>query len=107
MRKFKRNKKSKINKIYSHDKLLKLIINNELRLFNKDYNEAINNPNWLTDYYFENESQYNNWYTYTNKLIRKHYYSWYITKNEAKRIVSWINFEFGLYCPYLHNNYEN
>lgn len=115
MKKFKLRKRCRYkNKVYSPDKLVKCIIDAELRPYGKvleDINTEesgmIDGVPWYQYYTFKTKSQERVWDEYVNKLIRKHYRPWYISKKKASRLLSWTKLNYGLSSEYVINKKEN
>ena len=111
MRKFKLKKKYRANnkRLYTPEKLLKAIIDSELRPYGKvledintQENGLINGIEWYRYYTFKTKAQEDVWNEYCNKLIRKHWEPWYISKREADRFLSLIKLKYGLTSEYLN-----
>lgn len=111
MRKFKLKKKYRANnkRLYTPEELLKAIIDSELRPYGKvledintQENGLINGIEWYRYYTFKTKAQEDVWNEYCNKLIRKHWKPWYISKREADRFLSPIKLEYGLTSEYLN-----
>lgn len=111
MRKFKLKKKYRANnkRLYTPEKLLKAIIDSELRPYGKvledintQENGLINGIEWYRYYTFKTKAQEDVWNEYCNKLIRKHWKPWYISKREADRFLPPIKLEYGLTSEYLN-----
>lgn len=94
MKKFKlKRRKFRPNKVYSSEKLLKCIIDAELRPYGKtledintEENGIINGLKWFEYYTFKTPSQERVWDEYCNKLVRKHWLPWYISKEKQTDI---------------------
>jgi hypothetical protein len=114
MKKFKlKKRKFKPNKVYSPEKLLKCIIDSELRPYGKvledintEENGIINGLKWFEYYTFKTPSQERVWYEYCNKLIRKHWLPWYISKKEADKHLSMVRLNYGLKSEYIISKLE-
>lgn len=106
MRKYKRKKnRYRPNKVYPIKDMLRMMINEELRPYNKTIEDVEDIGNFYNLYTFKTRSQERVWEEYCNRLIRRHLYSWYIDKREARKIISWVIFQYGLKAEYL--DYEN
>lgn len=101
MRKFKRKKRYKCNKLIPLKELCRIMINEELRPYKITTEDIKQNPKWYDEYQFKTESQETVWLDFCNKLIRKHLYPWYITKKQAKRELSMFILNYGLTSEYL------
>lgn len=82
--------------------MLIMMVNEELRPYNKTIDDIRDIKEWYNLYTFNTKSQEKVWRDYCNKLIRKHLYPWYIDKKHAKKEVSWVALQVGLYSEYLN-----
>lgn len=102
MRKYKRKKnRYRPNKVYLVKDMIEMMINEELRPYNKTIDDIKDIEDWYFLYTFKTESQEEVWAEYCNKLIRKHLYPWYIDKKHARKEFSWVNLQYGLFPKYL------
>lgn len=106
MRKYKKKKnRYRPNKVYPVKDMLIMLVNEELRPYNKTVDDIKGIEEWYNLYTFNTKSQEEVWKDYCNKLIRRHLYPWYIDKKHAKKEVSWVALQVGLYSEYLkHEN---
>jgi hypothetical protein len=106
MRKYKKKKnRYRPNKVYPVKDMLIMMVNEELRPYNKTVDDIKDIKEWYNLYTFNTKSQEEVWKDYCNKLIRRHLYPWYIDKEHARIQLSLVALQVGLYPKYL--KYEN
>ena len=106
MRKYKKKKnRYRPNKVYPVKDMLIIMVNEELRPYNKTVDDIKGIEEWYNLYTFNTKSQEEVWKDYCNKLIRRHLNPWYIDKKHARMQLSWVALQIGLYPKYLkHEN---
>lgn len=106
MRKYKKKKnRYRPNKVHPVKDMLIMMVNEELRPYNKTVDDIKGIEEWYNLYTFNTKSQEEVWKDYCNKLIRRHLNPWYIDKKHARIQLSWVALQVGLYPKYL--KYEN
>lgn len=106
MRKYKKKKnRYRPNKVYPVKDMLIMMVNEELRPYNKTVDDIKGIEEWYNLYAFNTKSQEEVWKDYCSKLIRRHLNPWYIDKEHVRIQLSWVALQVGLYPKYL--KYEN
>ena len=106
MRKYKKKKnRYRPNKVYPVNDMVIIMVNEELRPYNKTVDDIKGIEEWYNLYTFNTKSQEKVWKDYCNKLIRRHLNPWYIDKKTCENTVQLIALQIGLYRKYL--KYEN